>query len=189
MTKNEARKFFREKRKNLSYPDKQKLNDLILIQFQQLKLPFLGNVFSYLPMEDKNEVDPVPLVRYLQFTNPELVTAYPVCDFTDNSMQAVIADSDTIFVTNRFGASEPRGNRVISPQEIELVLTPLLSFDQQGYRAGYGKGFYDKFFMQAGPETLRIGLSYFEPIDKITDSDSFDVKLTHCITPHQVYEF
>lgn len=189
MTKKEARKFFKDQRKSIAPSQKRQWDDLILIQFQQVNLSYLETLFSYLPMQVQNEVDTVPIVRYLQFMNPQLSTAYPVCDFTNNTMHAALADSDTLFVTNHFGAAEPESSRFIAPRQIDLVLVPLLCFDNEGYRVGYGKGFYDRFLSQARSDVYKIGLSYFGPIEKITDSDAFDVTLTHCITPQKIYEF
>jgi len=66
---------------------------------------------------------------------------------------------------------------------------PLLAVDKKGYRVGYGKGFYDKFLPSCKKECLKIGFSYFEPVDEITDKDQFDVPLELCITPHNIYVF
>jgi len=44
---------------------------------------------------------------------------------------------------------------------------------------GYGKGFYDAFLREALPK-LSIGLSLFEPINQITDSNTHDFPLDHC---------
>jgi 5-formyltetrahydrofolate cyclo-ligase len=37
-----------------------------------------------------------------------------------------------------------------------------LAFDKEGHRVGYGKGFYDVFLSECKPETIKIGLSFFE---------------------------
>ena len=70
-----------------------------------------------------------------------------------------------------------------------MVLVPLLAFDSKGYRVGYGKGFYDRFLKQCRNDCVKIGLSYFEPIDAINDAGEFDVPLDFCITPQKAYVF
>jgi len=70
-----------------------------------------------------------------------------------------------------------------------LALIPLLAFDQHGYRVGYGKGYYDKFLSQCREDVVKIGLSFFEPVDNIDDINQFDISLNYCVTPQQVYEF
>ena len=104
-------------------------------------------------------------------------------------MQAVACTIDTIFEDNEYNIPEPIHGEIIEPSQIEMVLVPLLSFDLKGHRVGYGKGFYDRFLQQCSKDCLKIGLSYFEPIDQLNDPGEFDVTLDACITPQQVYVF
>jgi 5-formyltetrahydrofolate cyclo-ligase len=77
MTKKEARQFFRGKRAEISAAQMEKWKDLMLIRFQQAELPFLHTVHHFLPIEEKKEPDPEPLIRYLEFTNPGLRIIVP----------------------------------------------------------------------------------------------------------------
>lgn len=45
-----------------------------------------------------------------------------------------------------FHVLEPIGCQVTDPQDIDLMIVPLLAYDQKCYRVGYGKGYYDKYF-------------------------------------------
>ncbi|MEP6514110.1 MAG: 5-formyltetrahydrofolate cyclo-ligase, partial [Parafilimonas sp.] len=85
--------------------------------------------------------------------------------------------------------TEPVKGEIINPQIIDIVFVPFLICDKQGYRVGFGKGFYDKFLPQCRKDIIKTGFSYFEPVDKIEDAQSFDVPLNYCITPHSIYEF
>ena len=58
MTKKEARQYFRSKRAEISAAQMEKWKDLMLIHFQQVELPFLSTVHSFLPIEEKKEPDP-----------------------------------------------------------------------------------------------------------------------------------
>ena len=69
------------------------------------------------------------------------------------------------------------------------MFIPLLAFDKQGNRIGYGKGFYDRFLANCKPETIKIGLSFFEAEEEITDIFESDKKLNYCVTTKQVYSF
>ena len=73
--------------------------------------------------------------------------------------------------------------------KIYYFIIPLLAFDKQGNRVGYGKGFYDRFLANCNPETIKIGLSFFEAETKITDVFERDVKLDYCVTPTKIYNF
>lgn len=189
MIKKEIRDIYRAKRKTIAASQKMKWDDLILIRFQQLQLPPIKNVFSFFPMEQENEVETSGITSYLQFINPDLQVAYPVSNFASYTMQAVIVNEETVFGLNKYGIPEPEDNQIMPPEIIDLALIPLLCFDKQGYRVGYGKGFYDRFLTQTNSEIIKIGLSYFEPIDKIADSSNFDVTLNYCVTPEKIYEF
>jgi 5-formyltetrahydrofolate cyclo-ligase len=69
------------------------------------------------------------------------------------------------------------------------MFVPLLGFDQNGHRVGFGKGYYDRYLAKAGQGIHKIGISYFEPMDNFTDTNEFDVPLSCCITPWNTYEF
>lgn len=189
MLKSEARKVFSAKRKTTTAQQRLKWDDLILIQFQGLPLPDIDILFSYAAMD--TEVNTDPIVDYLHFRNPAMQVAYPVCEFENYTMQAVLATPDTPFIKNQYGTPEPEteGASIIPPEAIDLVILPLLCFDKLGYRVGYGKGFYDKFLEQVSDNVIKVGLSYYEPIDKIQDLNEFDVPLDYCITPERMYEF
>jgi len=72
---------------------------------------------------------------------------------------------------------------------IDIVITPLLAFDPKGYRVGYGKGFYDRFFASLHKDAKRIGISLFKPCKGIEDITEQDIPLTHCVTPNKTYSF
>jgi len=189
MLKKDARKIFKEKRRTVHSGDKMKWDDLLLIQFQKLSFPFISTVLSFYPIEENNEPDTFIITRYLQFKNPGINIAYPKTDLLGNSMQAIICDEDSLFEDNLFYVPEPVTGENIHPQTIDLVLVPLLAFDERGYRVGYGKGFYDRFLLHCRIDCTKVGLSYFEPLDAIDDADEFDVPLDFCITPQKVYVF
>jgi 5-formyltetrahydrofolate cyclo-ligase len=189
MLKNELRKLYKEKRCNISSVEMRKLDDLLLIQFQKLDIFIPSYILTYAAFEKFNEFDPTPITDYCYFKNPTQHCLYPVIDLFENKMEAILVNDDTVFETNKWGIAEPIDGVAINAKEIELVLVPLLCFDKKGYRVGYGKGYYDKFLANCHPNTLKIGFSYFEPIDTITDTDGFDIKLDICVTPTQNFIF
>lgn len=72
---------------------------------------------------------------------------------------------------------------------IDIAFIPLLAFDTEGNRIGYGKGYYDRFLAKCRKDIITIGLSYFPPLDKVDDIEFFDKKIDFCITPESVYAF
>lgn len=189
MTKQELRKLYREKRAAISSHEKLKLDDLLLIQFQYLAFEEVDTLLTYWPMANQAEPNTHLFSSYLRHMIPGLQMAYTICNTIDYSMEAYAIDEDTVYNTNAWGITEPANGTLIDPESIDLVFVPMLVCDQEGYRAGYGKGFYDRFLARCRPEVLKVGFSYFEPVEKIIDTQPFDVSLDYCITPATIYEF
>jgi 5-formyltetrahydrofolate cyclo-ligase len=189
MTKKELREEYRKKRSSINEKEKIKLDDLLLIRFQHLSFDDVQVLMTYAPMQHTAEPDVHLCARYLQHQTPGLQVAYPVIDFSTSTMQAMLVNEHTEFVQNIYKIEEPTGGEIIQPEVIDMIFIPLLVCDKQGHRAGYGKGFYDRYLNQCREEVLKIGFSYFEPVEVISDIHAFDIPLDFCITPHHIYEF
>lgn len=189
MLKKEIRKLYKQKRENITSSQKLKWDDLILIQFQSIELPFLQAVLSFYPIDEKNEVNSFILTDYLHFRNPSLKVAYPKMDIDTTTMHAFVCAGDEAFQTNGVGITEPMGNEIIAAEELDLVVVPLLAIDKKGHRVGYGKGYYDRYLAACRNDCLKVGVSYYPPVDVIDDTTNFDIPLDLCITPQEVYVF
>lgn len=189
MTKAALRSLYKEKRRQLSLAEVGKLTDLILINFQKINLPFISIAHTYVASEKLGEIDTHAITRYLEFKNPGLKVAIPRIDRLSGEMHHVHYNDETRFEDNVFGIAEPVGGERLDTQLIDLVLIPLLAFDQQGNRVGYGKGFYDKFLYDCNEEVIKIGLSFFEPVPQIDDINQYDIPLNYCVTPQRVFDF
>jgi 5-formyltetrahydrofolate cyclo-ligase len=189
MLKSEARQYYKHERTSLKDTDKARLDDLILIQFQKVKLPQLEYVLSYWPMDTSKEINTHTITRYLEFKNPGLKILYTRTDFTKKNMTALLTDEETIFKKNKFNIYEPENGEEIKASQIDLVLVPMLIFDKSGHRVGYGQGFYDRYLPNCRADCIKTGLCYFEPIEKVDDANHFDVTLNLCITPRNIYVF
>lgn len=189
MTKATLRKVYKEKRMQLSHQQIEKFTDLLLINFQKIQLPFLSCIHTYIASEKLGEADTSAIIRFVQFKNPGLKILIPKIDITSGSMQHLLFDDEVELVDNAFGIAEPTAGEIVESCEVDLVLVPLLAYDVNGYRVGYGKGYYDKFLSQCREDVIKIGLSFFGPVDEIEDINQFDISLNYCVTPQQVYEF
>ena len=97
--------------------------------------------------------------------------------------------SNSNLAINNYGIPEPtEGNQLIE-SEFDIVFTPLLAFDIQGNRVGYGKGFYDRFISKCNSNCQFIGLSLFDEFTEIEDVNNEDIKLNACITPSKIIYF
>lgn len=189
MTKAVLRKIYKEKRKEISTKDIEIWTDLILINFQKLDLPFINCVHTYLAIQNQNEVETENITRYLAFKNPGLKIVVPKINLDKAEMQHYIFNDDVEMASNSFGIIEPVRSEKVCADEIDMVITPLLAFDNAGNRVGYGKGFYDKFFEKCNNNVIRVGLSFFNAEEIIDDINQYDIPLHYCITPHTVYTF
>src|SRR6187402_3571633 len=179
MKKLDIRPIYIARQSGLTGPQKNKLDDLLLIQFQRLEIDIPSQIMTYSPIKNSNEFDPQIITDYCYFKNPGQQLFYPVIVFDEASPQliSVVVDDDTVFQVNRFGIEEPVDGIHMFPTEIDHVIVPLLTFDKKGNRVGYGKGYYDRFLKQCRKDCLKIGFSYFEPIDHIDDVSKYDIKL------------
>jgi 5-formyltetrahydrofolate cyclo-ligase len=189
MKKEELRKLYREKRASLAHSDLSRLQYLLLIRFQQLSLPFISVLHRFMPAKGKNEIDTGPLADWLSFRNPGMIQLVPKVNTKNNDLHHFLLSDQTILKLNEWGIPEPEKGLEISTEEIDLVLIPLLAFDETGHRVGYGKGYYDRFLASCRPDCIKTGLSFFPPDDKIADTNTFDIAMDFCITPDRIYEF
>lgn len=97
------------------------------------------------------------------------------------------------FKLNRYGIMEPaiKIRRQLKPQQLDLVLMPLVAFDSSGNRLGMGGGFYDKTFSylrrrNSWRKPKLIGIAYdFQQVDALPD-DPWDVPVDYIVTESKV---
>lgn len=189
MTKPVLRKLYGEKRQLLTDAQLEQMQDLMLIQFQALDIDIPANIMAFSPLESRNEFNTQLITDYCYFKNPEQVLFYPVMNPTSQTISCVAVNDDTLFDTNRYGIDEPIDGQEVLPEAIDWVLLPLLAFDRRGYRVGYGKGYYDRFLKECRDDVVKIGFSFFAPVDRIFDVNRHDERMDYCITPDDIYRF
>lgn len=143
----------------------------------------------FLPIPRQHEPDTWALIRQLWQERPALQLAVPVVQPDGQTLRHFHLTPTTQLVENRWSIPEPVGAAEVLPQQLDAVMIPLLAFDEQGHRVGYGKGFYDRFLAVCRPDVLRIGVSLEPPVPRITDAWEGDVALHACITPTQMWQF
>lgn len=186
MTKKELRLTYKQKRNMLS---KSTIADASLqLANQTLSLPIWEASFFhvFLTIEHLKEIDTQPLISVLFGKDKQVLI--PKSDISSCEMTHYLLQDNTVIKPNLWNIPEPIGGIQIETQKIEVVFVPLLAYDKKGQRVGYGKGFYDGFLKQC-PNALKIGLSFFDPEDRIDDIHPNDVALDYCVTPNQIFKF
>jgi 5-formyltetrahydrofolate cyclo-ligase len=191
MKKKDLRRYYKDMRSQLTPRQVNSLDDLLLIQFQQIPVDIPSLIMTYAPIEKLNEFNPQLITDYCYFKNPNQQLLYPLMYEVEkeNEMIAVLVNDDTVFEQNEYGIDEPADGLDVEPSAIDMIIVPLLCFNTQGYRVGYGKGYYDRFLKHCRPDCIKIGFSYFDPVELIEDISEFDVPLDYCITHEKIYEF
>jgi 5-formyltetrahydrofolate cyclo-ligase len=147
-------------------------------------------MYIFLPIQERNEVDTFDIISFFKTEYQQLKIVVPRAHFADSSMSHVLFDHEhTILKKNHHQIPEPLYGQIVPVNLIDAVIVPLLSYDTEGNRIGYGAGFYDRFLRNCRYDILKIGLSFFPPENEIIEANEFDVKLTHCLTPEKTYTF
>ncbi len=186
MQKAELRKKYLKLRQSLTASEVDDLS--IAIANHTLILPIWDKTYYhiFLPISKKKEINTEFLLHILQGKDKSI--CIPKADFKSFEMEHILLQENTPIKISAYGIPEPVEGISISPQQFEVVFVPLLAFDKQGNRVGYGKGFYDRFLSQCKPKCLKIGLSFFEAEEKILN-ENIDFPLDFCITPGKIYTF
>ncbi len=187
MTKAELRKIYLARQRNLSPVERISKSEQISNQFfQAFDLSEIKFFHCFIAIEKFNEIDTHFIFQKIWREFPRIQTLVPRVNFQIGSIENLKFAPETELVKNAWEIFEPTHDAAIETEKIDLVLIPLLCFDTRGFRVGYGKGFYDKFLKSCRADCLKIGLSYFEPIGKISDAQEFDVRLDFCVTPEKI---
>lgn len=195
MTKADIRRQCKARRASLSPADVAALSEQLAELFfadDQIRayLNVPGAVLhTFLPIRRQQEVDTWHIIRRLWAEWPQVVVLSSITDPATHALTSFRLTPDTMLTENRWGIPEPAGPVDTNVPTPTLVLVPLLAFDTQGHRVGYGGGYYDRFLSQV-PSTCRtIGLSFFPALSRIDSTEPTDVPLTACIEPAQVVKW
>ena len=188
MKKSDLRRDYLARRAALTEAEYRDMNDQLVEQlFAAYSFEKFGTVHCFLPSERQREVDTWPIVRRLRTRSSGRVVV-PRCGVGTTLTHHELTP-ETVLKNNRWGIPEPVDSRPCPVAEIDLVLVPLLAFDRRGHRVGYGQGFYDRFLRTCRPDTPKVGLSLFPPVELIEDVFAGDVVLDAVVMPGEVLPF
>ena len=181
MKKSQIRKITLKKRANSNFKHK-KINFLSLLKLlnQETKDKKIG---FYYPIG--SEICTLELIENLR--KKKYIISLPVVDKNfDMSFYEWVKNNPLNI--NKFGIPEPLRSRKIIPS---TLIIPLLAFDINLNRLGYGGGFYDRFInkLEKLKKILKIGLALScQKINKVP-TDKFDKKMNYIFTENKVYKW
>jgi 5-formyltetrahydrofolate cyclo-ligase len=189
MKKAEIRSLFKQKRASLSEAEYLHMNRLLCEMFFSFTdLSFIKVVHIFLPIEKKREPNTWLIIDRIKREFPHIRISVPKVKY-NGALENLFFEAPDQLTVNAWGIAEPVNGIPTETKKIDMVLVPLLAFDSNGERVGYGKGFYDKFLETVRPDCKRVGISLFPPLEEIEDVNEFDIPLDLCITPHEVFSF
>jgi 5-formyltetrahydrofolate cyclo-ligase len=138
-----------------------------------------GVISGYRPI--RTEIDPTPLMEALHAAGHRLCV--PVILGRGLALKFREWHPDAEMLEGEFGALVPASGDWLEPR---LLIAPLLAFDTQGWRLGYGGGFYDRSLqgLRAERRTLAVGFAYSAQQVDAVPHDPTDQPLDAVATEH-----
>ncbi|MGX7112327.1 5-formyltetrahydrofolate cyclo-ligase [Gemella cuniculi] len=176
--KKELRKYFLEQRNNLNknYTLSAEKNIFKILE-RNIFFKTAQSIFIYINFG--SEITTENFIK--KYINKKKIF---VPKIVDNDMELVKISSWEELSIGNFGILEPKKNDFYKGS-IDLVITPSIVFDKNGYRLGYGKGYYDKYFDKNNYK-ISIGLSYEKLLQKNLPTFAHDKSVDILITEEKV---
>lgn len=187
MDKKELRAKYKALRRELTADEIEDKSLAIANRLLQLDIWDRTYFHLFLTIEELKEVDTEFVLQILAGKDKEIVVSK--CNFDHCEMTNFLLTDNTKFQKNQYNIYEPVDGIEVPHVKLDVVFVPLLAFDKNGHRVGYGKGFYDRFLSQCKEDVIKVGLSFFEAEDRIDDIFEGDKRLDYCVTPTINYDF
>ena len=179
MNKNQIRKkilLIKKKRFNKNL----KINLDTFVSFLKINKFNNKNVGGYYP--SNYEIDDLNILNFLEKKNFKV--SLPVIK-KENQMNFYKWSKGDPLKINKFGIPEPVSTRIIYP---DILLVPLVAYDSNLNRLGYGGGFYDRYIekIEKIKKVIKIGLAFsFQKISSIP-INQYDKRLDFIVTEKEI---
>ena len=157
-----------------------KINSVKFISFLKRGQLNLGNIGGYYP--SNYEIDDLDVLNLLEKKNFKV--SLPIIK-KDNQMNFCSWSRGDPLRVNKFGIPEPVSSKIFYP---DILLVPLVAYDNNLNRLGYGGGYYDRFIekLEKTKKIIKIGLAFsFQKISSIP-IDQYDKRLDFIITEKKI---
>lgn len=177
--KTRLRKKYRSYRENLTPEEKRSLDGRIfqrLLQLEEFRRAEMVVAF----VSTRIEVDTHRLIHYCWRNQKKL--ALPKCLDDRGKMAFFLVSSWEDLQVGRFSLLEPDPTRCpqVTDWDRSVCIVPGFSFDWDGYRLGFGKGYYDRFL--SAYSGIKIGICYHRCIAYRLPRGRYDVPVNYLIT-------
>lgn len=167
----DLRQHYRKMRRALSETERELAARRLFSQF--LNLPFLNDIrhiAAYMAVD--GEIDPALIIQWCWENQKQCYLPKLALDSRHNVMQFLLYKKNKILKLNKFNIPEPEAendDEIKKADQLDLILLPLVAFDESGHRLGMGKGYYDATLgprfrgddgLDAGPFLLGLGYDF-----------------------------
>ncbi|MGB7785955.1 MAG: 5-formyltetrahydrofolate cyclo-ligase [Salinimicrobium sp.] len=187
MNKKQLRLKYKKMREEFSSEEIEDKSLQIANQLLQLPIWEYSYYHLFLSISEKREVDTQTILHILQGKDKNVVLSK--ADFDSGRMHNYLLTDATVIKKNSWGIPEPVEGIEIPSEKLEVVFIPLLAFDKEGNRIGYGQGFYDRFLSECSKNVKKVGLSFYKAEENLPEITPEDVPLDFCVTPEKIYNF
>ena len=179
MNKVQIRKKILKLRKN-NFDENLKINSQKFISFLKINLPNLKNIGGYYPCNyEIDDLETLDLLDKKQFN-----ISLPIIE-KNNQMNFFKWSKNDPLKINKFGIPEPVSSKIFYP---DILLVPLVSYDGNFNRLGYGGGFYDRYIekIKKIKKVIKIGLAFSFQKVKFIPINQYDKRLDFMITEKEI---
>lgn len=182
----------RAKRQNLTKEEYIALSSKIKDSIINLEIFIKSeNIACYLAF--KGEVDVMPIIEHAWMENKTCYLPNLSKDKRNYLTFNKYSKNDSLH-ENKYGILEPitKSSEAIEPQNLDIVIVPLVGFDEEGNRLGQGGGYYDRTFefkqdLPKNSKPYLIGIAYeFQKVDSLI-KEPWDVPLDYVVTEEKIY--
>ncbi|MDX1904162.1 MAG: 5-formyltetrahydrofolate cyclo-ligase [Thermonemataceae bacterium] len=190
MLKSEIRKLYKSKRMLLSEQDIDEQSLKISWQLEHwLSGKYINFLHTFLPIKRQREINTFIVIERLRKLFPSIKIGISHTNFAEKTLSHFLLEEHSPLQEDEWGIPQVLDKQPFLIEKAEIILVPLLAFDNEGFRVGYGAGFYDRLLSQC-PQAKRVGLSFFPPLPQlIEDTDNYDIPLHICISPEEIFTF
>lgn len=189
--RSQLRRQLRQARRNLTPAQQREASRRLLLQLAQHPLYRRSRHIAFYLAND-GEIDPGALMQHARRMGKHCYLPV-LSDWPATHMKFQRLSSSSRWVSNRFGIREPMFDRrlQVRPWRLDLVLMPLVGFDESGNRLGMGGGFYDRTFAfrrqrQTWHGPRLVGLAHNCQKVGHLPTASWDIPLDGIVSDHQI---
>ncbi|WFD10661.1 5-formyltetrahydrofolate cyclo-ligase [Tepidibacter hydrothermalis] len=142
-------------------------------------------IMAYLDFN--NEVQTDTIINYLLSKNQKVVVPISIVD-ERKLLLSQLKDIETEVSIGTYGIREPKSEfiRPVNAKDIDIVIVPAVAYDTNGYRLGYGGGYYDRFLESLRDDCITIGIAFEIQIFDEVPKEDHDAQLDYIITEKRI---